>query len=322
MNYEELLAAKNGGKLNLTQLPIGEYYRMQQDGKYRGRVDIRPQLQGNILFTEGLKQECERNKTLANGHQLHFDPIVENGEITALEIELGTFQSFQQLLLDTPAVVAGKDFAENVLEQLVNITEYLHQQGIRHLCYSPSTVLARKGDNSVMLLSHGSFYQQMSDLQGFFGDDAKYVAPEVLNHGTVDDRCDVYSIGRFMEELFSVASLPLEFRRAVKKAVSEAPEDRFETPTDMLKSIRKRKDVVRTTTTLLVALAIALIAVWVYFDWFPETNPVEFVKPAPRTPTDDLLDDGFDPAELGVTSQGDSLVYDEAAERDYQATSC
>jgi hypothetical protein len=46
---------------------------------------------------------------------------------------------------------------------------------------------------------------------------------------------------------------------------------------------------------------------------------VEFVKPVPRQPTDDLLDDGFDPAELGVTNSGDSLVYDETAERDYQA---
>jgi len=46
---------------------------------------------------------------------------------------------------------------------------------------------------------------------------------------------------------------------------------------------------------------------------------VEFVKPAPRQPTDDLLDDGFDPAELGVTNSGDSLIVDESAERDFQA---
>ena len=56
-----------------------------------------------------------------------------------------------------------------------------------------------------------------------------------------------------------------------------------------------------------------------YFEYFPETQPIEFVKPAPRAATDDLIDDGFDPAELGVTSDGDSLVVDEAAERDFQA---
>ena len=50
------------------------------------------------------------------------------------------------------------------------------------------------------------------------------------------------------------------------------------------------------------------------------SSPVEFVKPAPRQATDDLLDDGFDPAELGVTSDGDSLIIDEEAQqRDFQA---
>ena len=34
MNYEELLATKNQGKMNVTKLPIGEYYRAQVDGKY------------------------------------------------------------------------------------------------------------------------------------------------------------------------------------------------------------------------------------------------------------------------------------------------
>ena len=41
MNYEEMLAAKNEGKLNKTLLPIGEYYRIQMDGKYRAVVSIR-----------------------------------------------------------------------------------------------------------------------------------------------------------------------------------------------------------------------------------------------------------------------------------------
>ena len=65
MNYEELLAAKNDGKLNLTLLPIGEYYRTQVDGKYRGLVDIRMDLHRNLVFTKALLKECEENKTLA-----------------------------------------------------------------------------------------------------------------------------------------------------------------------------------------------------------------------------------------------------------------
>lgn len=319
MNYEEMLAARNEGKKNAIKQPIGGYYREQSNGKWRGMVDIRQDMQSNIAFTKALEQECERNKTLANNHQIHFTPVMNEGEVSRLELETGNFLTFEQLLIDTPAIVAEKDFLLQTLQALVTITSYLHQQGIKHICYSPKTVFVRKGDYSPLLLSHGEFYLTLSDQREFYGNDADYVAPEVLDNGTVDERSDVYSIGKFMESLCRQSDLPFEFRSAVKRAVSESPEDRFLTPEDMLKAVRKRKDSVKSVITFVVAAVIALLCVGLYFDMMPESNPVEFVKPVPRQATDDLIDDGFDPAELGVTSDGDSLVVDQATERDYQA---
>lgn len=319
MNYEELLASRNGGKNRKTQQPIGGYYREQVDGKWRGLVDIRQDLMSNIAFTKGLQQECERNKTLANNHQIHFTPVAEGSDVKQLELELGNFMSFEQLLIDNPAIVAEKGFVDQTLSTLVETTIYLHQQGIKHICYSPKTVFARKGDNSPLLLSHGEFYLGMKDLSEFYGDDTQYVAPEVLEHGTIDERCDVYGIGKFMQTLFDQSDLPLEYRSAIKKATSQSPEDRFNTPEELLKAVQSRKNTMRSVVTFIIALLIAGLAIVLYFDMFPESNPVEFVKPAPRQATDDLIDDGFDPAELGVTSEGDSLVVDEASMRDYQA---
>ena len=319
MNYEELLAARNEGKQHKMRQPVGGYYREQVDGKWRGMVDITPELNGNIAFSKGLQEECEKNKTLANNRQIHFTPVEENGEVRQLQLELGNYQTFEQLLADNPAIVAEKGFIDNLFNSLVDITEYLHQQGIRHVCYSPKTVFARKGDNSALLLSHGSFYLGMNDQREFYGDDAQYVAPDVLDHGTIDDRCDVYSIGRFLQSLFDHADLPIAYRKAIKKAVSESPEDRFNTLTDMQKAITTVRSSIRSAVTFVAALVIALLCIGIYFELFPETEPVEFVKPAPRTATDDLLDDGFDPEELGVTSDGDSLVVDEATQRDFEA---
>ena len=242
MNYEELLATKNQGKMNVAKLPIGEYYRAQVDGKYRGLVDIREEMLQNIVFTKALATECEQNKLLLNPHQLHFEVAEENQDIRQLRVELGTYLSMKQLLDDQPAVVAEKGFIDQTLEALVNITTYLHQQGVQHICYSPNNVLVRKGDNRVMLLSHGSYYLGISDQAAFYGVDASYVAPEVLEHGTIDDRCDVYGIGKLMEVLFERAEMPLEYKMAIKKAVSEKPEDRFATPEDMLKMVQNRRN--------------------------------------------------------------------------------
>lgn len=320
MNYEELLIAKAGGKLNQSQMPIGEFFRAKLDNKYQSMVDIRETLVANITFCEGMKRECEENVTIVDKHQLHFTPVMKDNEIVRLTVsEPGQYMSFAEMLSETPSVVAQPDFLYHVLEELVSITTLLHKKGIRHICYSPNTVFARKGSISPMLLSHGSYYLGISDLEAFYGQDAKYVAPEVLQHGTIDDRCDVYSIGKFIESLGAVSAMPIEYRRVLKKATSESPEDRYNIPEEMLRSVRKQHRYKRTALTVVLCLLAALVVIGLYFDMFPETNPVEFVKPVPRQPTDDLLDDGFDPAELGVTSSGDSLVYDETAERDYQA---
>ena len=320
MNYEELLIAKAGGKLNQSQLPIGEFFRAKMGSKYQSTVDIRESLTANITFCEALKSECEENVTIVDKHQLHFTPVMQDKDIVRLSVsEPGQYMSFAELLSETPSVVAQPNFLLNVLEGLVSITTLLHKKGIRHICYSPKTVFVRKGSLTPMLLSHGSYYLGLSDLEGFYGDDAQYVAPEVLQRGTIDDRCDVYSIGKFRQSLGAVSEMPIEYRRVLKKATSEMPEDRYNTPEEMLSSVRKQHHVVKSAIFVALSLVAALVCVGLYFDMFPETNPVEFVKPVPRQPTDDLLDDGFDPAELGVTNSGDSLIYDEATERDYAA---
>lgn len=320
MNFEELLIAKAGGKLNQSHMPIGEFFRAKMDNKYQSRVDIHDSLIASITFSEALKRECEENNTIGDKHQLHFTPVMQNDEIVSLAIvEPGQYMSFAEMLSETPAVVANHNFLEIVLEGLVSITALLHKRGIRHVCFSPRTVFVRKGDYSPMLLSHGSYYLSMSNLEEFYGEDAQYVAPEVLQHGTIDDRCDVYSIGKFIQSLGAVSDMPIEYRRAMKKAVSESPEDRYNTPEELLNAVRKQHNFIRSAIIVSISCIMALVCVGLYFDMFPETNPVEFVKPVPRQPTDDLLDDGFDPAELGVTNSGDSLIYDQASERDYQA---
>ena len=138
MNYEELLAARNDGKKHPVMLPIGGFYREQVDGKWRSVVDIRPELNQNIAFAKALQAECERNKTLMDKHQLHFTPVTnDEGDVTRLELELGNYQTFDQLLKDNPAVVAEKGFMDNVLTSLADATTYLHEQGLRHVCFSP-----------------------------------------------------------------------------------------------------------------------------------------------------------------------------------------
>lgn len=321
MNYEELIASRRDGKLNKTRLPIGDYYRQQIDGKYRSVVDIAAELNSNIKFSEALKAECEQNTSLTNQHILHFRPQTEGHDIVRLEMEQGQYQPLQQVLNDTPAIVAEPNFIEEFTRQLLETAAYLHEQGVFGVCYSPQTIFLRKGDNAVLLTHVGSHYLSMSDPQQIYHDGLEeFVAPEVMNKGAIDNRCDIYSIGRLLQKVFDQSDMPLELRKVVKRAVSESPEDRFNTPADMLATITRKRNTYRSFITGIIAVAIAGLVIALYFDMMPESTPVEFVKPVERQATDDLLDDGFSPEELGVVTDGDSLVAAErATQEEYQA---
>ena len=121
-------------------------------------------------------------------------------------------------------------------------------------------------------------------------------------------------MGKFMETLFQRTEMTVEYRKALKKATSEMPEDRYDTPQALLKAVQARRSMVQSGMLLLAATIVALVALAVYWELMPEPVQVEFVKPAPRQATDDLLDDGFKPEDLGVVS-ADSLSEEDLEEQ-------
>lgn len=298
MNYEELVNSNGQTAGQAARLPLGLFRRTMVDGKPVNRVRMRKELLDSIGFVGGLNKELDRNVTLTDNSQIHFHGM-DDGE---LEAAPGNYRSFGRLLSENPAVVARPGFVSSVVGELLRIADYLHSAGVYHVCFAPDNVFVRSGDNKIMLLSHGSFYINTVDpsmlYEGFEG----YVAPEVLNGGTVDERCDIYSIGKFLEYLFSVAEMPYEYKAVIAKATREMPEDRYASVDDMRKVLSRRRAGKATLRTLAVATVVAAVIVGGVFWLIPDERPVEFVKPvATQENLEDLLDNGFDPTtELGV----------------------
>lgn len=305
MNYEEMMSAQDNSLLKTALLPVGFFHKKNMGGKYENVVDLKNHLSDNVKFGSCVKAECEQNKSLRNKHQLHFT-LSENGKF--LEVERGNFVTFTHLLNDNPALVGRSAFLKSTLKGLFDIAEYLHEQGVYHLCFSPDNVFVRKGEeNTLMLLSHGSFYSDLPDKNGFYGEMADYVAPEVIAGGAGDERSDVYSIGKFIEWLYTMASMPIEYKRILAKATSENPDDRYHSVDDMKGAMDKLTAMKRSAITFAATATIAFLIVGIYFVAVPEPDQVEYVTPAPKQDIEDLLDEGFDPTtELGIITN-DSL---------------
>ena len=320
MNYEELLESRSGAAMSKENTPFGVLYKKIVDGKYASVIDLKDNLVDSLVFSEALAAENKQNKQLSHKSQLHFEQLADSSGLYGVNLGSGSFHTFERLLSDNPAVIAGPNFMHGTIMELLDITAYLHDLGIQHICYAPNNVFARKGDNAVMLLFHGSAYRVVNDQQELYGDSAEFVAPEVLEEGVFDERADIYSIGKFIEYLYQQSELPLELKGVVKKATAADPDKRYQTVEEMKSSINSRQATRKSAVMGVAALLIVALCFGMYFTLTPEPEDIEFVKPAPKEAEDDFLDDGFDPTtELGLIVDTAAAHLDEKKLREYEA---
>ena len=319
MNYEELLESRNGAAMAKQPLPFGWMHKKLLEGKYVNVVDLRNDLRDSLVFTDALVTEAEQNKTLTDSRQIHFTTLNDSAGLYGVAVE-GHFRTYAQLLAEQPAIVAQKNFINNTIKGLLQLTAFLHEKGIYHVCYAPNNVFSRKGDNEVMLLFHGSAYKAMNDQNELYGDSAAFVAPEVLEEGIIDERSDIYSIGKFMEVLYQQSEVPLELKSVIKKATAADPEKRFGSADEMLKTINNRQNTRSSLVMGIAALLIVAVCFGLYFSLVPERENIEFVKPVSEEETDDLLDEGFDPlTEMGMVGDTTAGSIDQKRMREYEA---
>lgn len=319
MNYEELLESRNGAAMAKQPLPFGWMHKKLLEGKYVNVVDLRDDLKDSLVFTDALVTEAEQNKTLTDSRQIHFTTLNDSAGLYGVAVE-GHFRTYAQLLAEQPAIVAQKNFINNTIKGLLQLTAFLHEKGIYHVCYAPNNVFSRKGDNEVMLLFHGSAYKAMNDQHELYGDSAAFVAPEVLEEGTIDERSDIYSIGKFMDVLYQQSEVPFELKSVIKKATAADPEKRFGSADEMLKTINNRQNTRSSLVMGIAALLIVAVCFGLYFSLVPERENIEFVKPVSEEETDDLLDEGFDPlTEMGMVGDTTAGSIDQKRMREYEA---
>ena len=318
MNYEELVETRDVRKSNKVKMPFGYFHKRQIDGKYSNFVEFLDELSDNILFAECLKKDCEVTAQVSDKHQLHFTPNTEEGSdgIYAVAVEPGNYLTIGQLLYEVPSVVAQKDFLENTVKDLLQLTITLNEKGIRQVCFAPTNVFVRRNDNSVRLLLHGSPFHRLSAYDTLYEGIEEYIAPEVLRGEAPTDRSDVYGLGKFIDYLNASSGMPIYLKSIIKKATSEDPEARYATVSDFRKALSQRKAAFKSAITSLCAIAIALILVGLFFTLTPDTEVVEFIKPVEEPISEELLDEGFDPTtELGAAADSATIA---KAIKDYQ----
>jgi len=313
MNFEEMLEQRDIKKTSKIRMPYGYFYKRLIDGKYSNFVQFHDELTEDLFFSHNVKSECEVVASINHKAQLHFTTNDEEEGVYAIAVEVGNYQTLDQLLNDNPAIVTRDEFMSATLKSLFDITSYLNSRGIYHVCFAPSNILMRKNDDSVHLLCHGSFYKNV-DAELLYEGVEDYVAPEVLAKGDIDSRCDVYSLGKLISYLYFSSGMPFELKPIIAKATHEDPAKRYSSVEDFEAAINKARTLKRTGLLATSALAIALVIVWLFFYMLPSPEAIEYVKPQKEPVPDEMVEDDMD-ALLGIGADADSATIAQIVEQ-------
>lgn len=305
MNFEEMLEQRDIKKTSKIRMPYGYFYKRLIDGKYSNFVEFHDELTEDIFFGHCVKAECEAIGSIDHKNQLHFSTDGGDG-VFAIAVEVGNYQTLEQLLNDNPAIVARDEFLSTTLRSLFDLTSTLNNKDIYHVCYAPSNILMRKNDNSVRLLCHGSFYKKV-DVDLLYEGVEDYVAPEVFDRGVIDSRTDVYSLGKLISYLYHSAGMPFELKPIIAKATDADPDKRYSSVEDLEAAINKAHVVKRAGLLGIAAFSIALIVVGMFFYMLPSPDVMEYVKPVDEPIPDEMLEEDMD-ALLGIGADTDSAT--------------
>jgi len=313
MNFEEMLEQRDIKKTSKIRMPYGYFYKRLIDGKYSNFVQFHDELTEDLFFSHNVKAECEAVASINHKAQLHFTTNDEEEGVYAIAVEVGNYQTLEQLLNDNPAIVARDEFMSATLKSLFDITSTLNARGIYHVCFAPSNILMRKNDDTVRLLCHGSFYKKV-DVDLLYEGVEDYIAPEVFDRTTIDSRTDVYSLGKLISYLYHSAGMPFELKPIVAKATNADPNKRFVSVEDLEAAINKARTLKRTGILAVAALAIALTIVGLFFYTLPSPDVIEYVKPIEEPVPDEMVEDDME-ALLGIGADADSATIAQIVEQ-------
>lgn len=306
MNYEELVNGleNNGGKS--VGMPVGVLRKQRVDMKFVNVVTLHEWLAKDAIFLSQLRNGISDIAENKNEYQI---PFALNDENTELRLDCGNIISIAQLLNENPAICADKAFINGLFSQIVEWGSDSSQRGVYHVCFSPQNVFVHRKTHKLALVTHGSFFLHGIDQKELYKDFEEYVAPEVLSDCTVDERCDVYSVGKLFEYIFSYTDVPRDYKTVLAKATEILPEDRYDSLANMQRALKRRHGMFRSIKELCVATVVALVVVGLFFSITSTNTSVEYVTPAPKEIDEDniLSEDGVDLAAAMADIMSDTI---------------
>lgn len=205
-------------------------FRVKLYGKLHFLKRLKPAFANDIRYKEAFRKEFETGYRLEHPHIVRYVSCSDEGIL--MEYVDGETLSKR---LDSHPSYFNKKNTEKLLCQLLDAVDYLHKHQVLHLDLKPDNIMLTRIGNDVKLVDLGFCYTDtFVDTQGRTDG---FAAPEQLTGENVDERTDIYALGRIIEQL------PIHniYNKVIARCTASDKQDRFQSIDEISQTLHKRR---------------------------------------------------------------------------------
>ena len=225
-------------------------FRVKVYGKLHFLKRLKPEYSGDIRYTEAFRKEFETGYRLEHPHLVRYVSFSDEGIL----MENVDGETLTHLLSNNAEYFKDKKNTDKLLLQLLDAVGYLHNHQVLHLDLKPDNIMLTRINSDVKLTDLGCCYTDtFIDTQGRTN---VFAAPEQLSGSNVDERTDIYAIGKILQLLPNHHI----YNKVIARCIAEKPQNRYQSIDELKKNISSHNHFLLPVIVLLLILISSSIA--------------------------------------------------------------